>query len=90
MEMRFEEWVRFQVSNKVLQDKPSSSDATNSGEVRVETSTTRNMDLTNTGEYVADHLPVHTTDQHHANQLSVPVESNSDSEGESDIDGNSS
>ncbi|MCD9646903.1 hypothetical protein HAX54_037154 [Datura stramonium] len=67
-------------------DKLSSSDATNSEEVRVETSTTTNIDVTNIGEYVADHLPVHTADQRHANQLCVPLESNSNNEGESDVE----
>ncbi|MCE3217116.1 hypothetical protein HAX54_010430, partial [Datura stramonium] len=65
-------------------DKPSRSDATNSREVRVETSKTTNMDVTDTGEYVADHSPVHITDQYHANQTSALVESSSNSEGDSD------
>ncbi|MCD7455533.1 hypothetical protein HAX54_028559, partial [Datura stramonium] len=56
-------------------DKSPSSDTTHSGEV---TSTTTNMDVLDSGEYVAAQSLPHTKVQHHDDQRNAHVESSSD------------
>ncbi|MCD7456409.1 hypothetical protein HAX54_031641 [Datura stramonium] len=67
-------------------DKSPSSDTTYLGEV---TSTTSNMDVLDSGEYVAAHSPAHTTIQHHAEQKNAHVESSSDSGDDSHVESSS-
>ncbi|MCD7469857.1 hypothetical protein HAX54_009169 [Datura stramonium] len=72
-----------------LEDESPSSDATNSREVVLETSTTTNIVDSNTSGYTAD-SPMHTTDQHLGDQTSYSldlIESSSDGENDnSDVD----